>query len=66
LAVRFTAVVQGKDVGVVETCRDLDLAQEALTADRGGEFRAEDLEGDLTIELLILGEVERPSSCWIE
>ena len=45
----------------------LDLAQEALGAERGGELGAEDLDGDLAVVLEIFGEIDgghaaRPSS----
>ena len=37
----------------------LDLAQEALGADDGGELGAEDLDRDLAVVLQVLGEVDR-------
>jgi hypothetical protein len=57
LAVRFTAVVEREDVRVVELGRDLDLAEEALTTERRRELGTQHLQGDLTIEFLVLGEV---------
>ena len=37
----------------------LDLAQEPLGADHGGELGLEDLDGDLAVVLEVLGEVDR-------
>ena len=37
----------------------LDLAEEALGAERGGELGAEHLDGDLAVVLQVVGEVDR-------
>ena len=37
----------------------MDLAQEALGAERGGELGAEHLEGDLAVVLEVVGQVDR-------
>ena len=37
----------------------LDLGEEALGADDGGELGAQDLDGDLAVVLEVLGEVHR-------
>jgi hypothetical protein len=46
---RFTRVVQREDVGMLELGRELDLAEEALGAERGGELGPEHLEGDQSL-----------------
>ena len=53
------AVEQGQDVRVLEVGGGLDLGQEALGADDGGEFGAEDLDGDGAIVLEVVGQVDR-------
>ena len=42
---------------MLETGRDLDLAQEPLGAQRGGQLRAEHLDGDLAVVLQVVREV---------
>ena len=47
--------------------RDLDLAQEALRAHRGGQLRAKNLDRDVAVVLEIVGQIDvamppRPSS----
>ena len=39
--------------------RRLDLAQEPLGAQRGGELRAQDLDGDAPVVPEVVGEVHR-------
>jgi hypothetical protein len=39
-------------------CCSLDLAQETLGADHGGQFGAEDLDGDAAVVLQVVGEVD--------
>jgi hypothetical protein len=57
--VRLTRVVDGQNVWVLQPGGDLDLAREALWPHRGGEFRAKDLDRDLTVMLEILREIHR-------
>ena len=58
-AVHLPAVDQAEDVGVLQRRDGLDLTQEALGADDGGQLGAEDLDGDLAVVLEVLGEVDR-------
>ena len=44
---------------MVEPCRDLDLAQEALVAERRGKLGLQDLEGDGAVVLEVLGQIDR-------
>src|SRR5690349_21337539 len=44
---------------MLETCRDLDLAQEPVGTERGGELGAEDLHRHLPAVADILGQVDR-------
>ncbi len=53
------AVKQWQDVRVLEVGGGLDLGEEALGADDGGEFRAQDLDGDGAIVLEVVGQVDR-------
>ena len=41
---------------MLELCRDPDLAQESLGADRGRELRPQHLDGDRPVVLEILGQ----------
>jgi hypothetical protein len=43
---------------VLEVGGDLDLPQEALAAEHGGQLRVEDLDGDLAAVPDVLGEVD--------
>jgi len=52
-------VVQRQDVGVLQRGRHLDLAEEALFAERGGELLAQDLHGDLAVVLEVVREIDR-------
>ncbi len=54
----LTGVVQRQDVRVGETRDDLDLAEEALGAERGGQLRPQDLQRDLPAEALVVGQVD--------
>jgi hypothetical protein len=45
-------------VGVLELGRDLDLAEKALSAERGGEVFAQDLNRDLAVVLQVMGQVD--------
>ena len=45
-------------MGVLELCDDLDLAREAIWAQRRCELRAEDLDRDLAIMFEISGEID--------
>jgi hypothetical protein len=53
---RLARVVHRQDMRVVEAGGQLDLAEEALGADRGGKVGAEDLERDLTVVAEVLGQ----------
>ena len=62
-----TRIDQRQDVRMLELCRDPDLAQEPLGADRGGELGLEHLDGDRPVVLEIVGQIDgghpaRPSS----
>ena len=52
----LAGVVDRKDMGVLEASRDLDLAEESLRAEAGGELGVEHLEGHGAI----VAEIERP------
>ncbi len=43
---------------MLEIGRDLDLGQEALAAEDGGELGVQDLDGDLAAVLEVFGEVD--------
>jgi hypothetical protein len=58
---------QGQDVRVLHPRRDVDLAQEPLGAEHGGEIRPQDLERDRPLVAPVVGEIvgrmpPRPSS----
>jgi hypothetical protein len=53
---RLARVVQGHDVRVREPCGYLDLAQQALRAEGGGEIRPQDLDGDLPVVAHVFGQ----------
>ena len=57
-AVGVTRVDQPQDVGMLEVGRDLDLGQEALPADHGGELGMQHLDGDLAAVLEVFGEID--------
>jgi len=48
-----------QDVGVLEPGSGLDLPQEALGPQRGGELGAEHLHGHLSVVPEVIGEVDR-------
>ena len=52
-------VVDREDVGVLEPGGELDLALEALGAERGGQLGMEDLERDRPVVLQVVGEIDR-------
>ena len=54
----LTAVQQRQDVGMVQLCRDRDLAQKPLRPQRRSEFRPQHLERHLAVVLQVLGEVD--------
>jgi hypothetical protein len=43
---------------MVQPCRDLDLGEKPFGAEHRPEFRAQDFEGDVTIELAVVSEVD--------
>src|SRR5512134_3913952 len=51
--------MQRQDVGVRQAGCNLDLAQEALGAECGGELGPKHLQGDRTTVLEVLGEIDR-------
>ena len=55
-AVDLAAVDQAEDVGVMQGGDGLDLAEEPLGADDGGQLGAQDLDGDLAVVLEVGGE----------
>ncbi len=57
-AVRFAAVDEAEDVGVLQGGDRLDLAEEPLGADHGGQLGAEHLDGDPAVVPEVLGEVD--------
>ena len=56
-AVGLARVMQRQDVGMIEAGGDLDLAEEAVGAERGGELGVEDLERDGAVVLAVVGQV---------
>ena len=56
-AVRRARVEQRQDVRMLQARRGADLAQEALTADRGAEIGVEHLDRDIAIVLEVVGEI---------
>ena len=57
--VRFAGVEEREDVWVLQVGRRLDLGQEALGADQGGQLGLQDLEGDLAFVFEVVGQVDR-------
>src|SRR5437588_3693325 len=47
-----------EDVGMIERGRDLDLAQEALGAERYAEIGSQHLHGDLAVVFQVFGEMD--------
>ena len=58
VAVGLARVEQRQDVRVLQVGRELDLGQEPLGADHGGELGPEDLERDAPVVADVLGEVD--------
>jgi hypothetical protein len=58
VALGFTGVEQRENVGVMEVGRELDLLQEPLGAEGGGELRVENLEGDFAVVPQVAGEID--------
>ena len=58
-AVGLARVEQREDVRVLEVGGELDLGQEPLGADHGGELGTQHLERDLAVVPQVLGEVHR-------
>ena len=56
---RFARVVHREDVRVLEPGGGLDLPQEALGPERGGELGAEHLDGHLAVVPQVLRQVDR-------
>jgi hypothetical protein len=52
-------VVQRQDVTVLQVGGDLDLLEEPLGADHGGQFRPQHLERDLAVVLDVVRQVHR-------
>ena len=58
-AIGLARVVQRQDVGVLQGRRDLDLAEEAFLAERGGKLFAQDLHRDLAVVFEVVREIDR-------
>src|SRR5438445_5201704 len=58
-AVRLPRIVDREDVRVAEVGYELDLSPEPFGSERKADVVAQDFDGDLSIELEILGEVDR-------
>ena len=58
-AVGLARVVERQDVRVLQAGGHLDLAEEPVRAERGGEVGTEDLHRHLAVVLEVLGEVHR-------
>ncbi len=54
----FAGIVEGEDVGMLEPGGDLDLAEEALGAQRGGQLGPENLDGDFSAVAEVGGQVD--------
>ena len=54
----LAGVVDGQDVRVLEPGGEVDLALEALGAERGGELGEQDLEGDRAVVAEVVGQVD--------
>ena len=57
-SVRHATIKQGQDMRVLQVGRGLDLGEEPLRADDGGELRAKDLDRHLAIVLEVVGQVD--------
>ena len=58
-AARFTGVVEGQDVRMVQACGELDLPEKALAAERLREVGPQHLDRDVAAVLQVVGEVDR-------
>ncbi len=58
-AAGFTGIVERENVRVLQAGGDLDLAEEALAAERGGQFGPQHLERHLAAVPDVLGQVHR-------
>ena len=58
-AVGLARVEERQDVRMLQVRGGLDLDQEPLGADDGGQFGLQDLERDLAVVLQVLGQVHR-------
>jgi hypothetical protein len=54
----LAGVEQREDVRVLQLGRDVDLTQEPLWADGGGQLGSQDLDGDLAVVLEVVGQVD--------
>ena len=54
----FAGFVEWQDVGVGKLGGNLDLSEEAFTAQAGGDLGPEHLQDDKTVVLLVRGEVD--------
>ena len=59
-------VQQREDVGMLKVCGDLDLVQETLGPDVGGELGREDLERDRPIVLEVARQIDQSHSAVIQ
>jgi hypothetical protein len=57
-AARVSRVVHRQDVGMGEPGRHLDLAQESLGADLGGDLGPEDFDRDGAVVTKVAGEID--------
>jgi hypothetical protein len=56
--VGLARIVERQDVRMFEAGGELDLAQEPLAADRGGQLGLEDLDRHRAVELSVLGQID--------
>jgi hypothetical protein len=54
---RLAGVVQRQDMRMLQVRRHLDLRQEPLGTDHGGQLRSKHLEGHLAVVLDVMGEI---------
>ena len=58
-AVRSPRVEERQDMRMLQARRRLDLGDEALAAEHGGEFGLEHLDRDVAVVLEVVGEIDR-------
>ena len=58
-SVGLPGVMQREDMGMLKIGRDLDLAEEALGTQDGGQFGLQDLHRHLAVVLQVLGQIDR-------